>query len=234
MNLKSPLLRGRFVRRYKRFFADVALDGGETVIAHCPNPGSMLGLAVPEAEAFVSLSDDAKRRLKHTLELVRVDGALVGINTIHPNRIVAEALDGGRIPDLAGYETIRREVPYGEKSRVDFVLEHQRRAPCYLEVKNVTLSRKPGLAEFPDCVTARGARHLAELAAMAEAGRRAVILFLVQRADCGQFRLAADLDPAYAAAFARAAAMGVEALCYACRVEPEAIALDRPLPISGL
>jgi sugar fermentation stimulation protein A len=234
MNLKSPLLRGRFIRRYKRFFADVALDGGETVTAHCPNPGSMLGLAIPDAEAFVSLSDNPKRRLAHTLELVRVNGALVGINTIHPNRIVAEALDGGRLPTLAGYQTIRREVPYGEKSRIDFLLEHETRAPCYLEVKSVTLSRKSGLAEFPDCVTARGARHLAELAAMAEAGHRAVILFLVQRADCAHFRLAADLDPGYAAVFARAVAMGVEALCYACRVEPEAIALDKPLPISGL
>lgn len=234
MKLKTPLIRGKFLRRYKRFFADVALESGETVTAHCPNPGSMLGLIAEGAEALLSASDDPKRKLRHTLELLRVDGALVGVNTGHANRIVAEALADRAIPELVGLDQVRREVPYGAKSRIDFLLEGGRKKPCYVEVKSVTLSRKPGLAEFPDSVTARGARHLCELAAVVKAGHRAVMLFLVQRQDCRDFSVAADLDRNYAAAFAAARASGVEALCYACRMEPDAITLARPLPILGL
>jgi len=233
MQLKTPLIRGTLLRRYKRFFADVTVDGGDTITAHCPNPGSMLGLAVSGAEALVSVSDDPKRRLRHTLELLRANGALVGVNTGHANRTVAEALATRAIPELASYEGFRREVPYGAESRIDFLLEGARERPCYLEVKSVTLSRKVGLAEFPDSVTGRGARHLAELAVAAERGYRAVMLFLLQREDCTAFSLAADLDPHYAAGFAAARAKEVEALCYACRVRPEAISLAGPVPILG-
>jgi sugar fermentation stimulation protein A len=231
MQLKAPLIRATLLRRYKRFFADVALEGGEAVTAHCPNPGSMLGLAIPGAEGFVSASSDPKRRLRHTLEMLSVNGALVDINTARPNRIVAEALAARAIPELSGYAATRREVAYGAQSRVDFVLEGNGRPSCYVEVKGVTLSRKKGLAEFPDSVTARGARQLAELASIAKGGLRAVTLFLVQREDCTRFSLAEDIDPTYAAAFRAARDQGVEALCYACRVSPTAIALDRPRPL---
>jgi sugar fermentation stimulation protein A len=236
MRFPSPLRRGRLVQRYKRFFADVRLDDGTLLTAHCPNPGAMLGLGDPGLPVWVSTSDDAKRRLAHTLELVEVDlgrgPCLVGVNTGHPNRLVAEALGGGRIAELAGYPELRREVRYGAASRVDFLLACARRGLCYVEVKNVHLMRIPGRAEFPDCRTERGARHLAELAAMAAAGHRAVMVYLVQRADAETFSIAADLDPAYAAAFAVARRAGVEALAYRCRITPEEIVVDASVPIS--
>lgn len=231
MRFPSPLLPGTLVRRYKRFFADVALADGSEITAHCPNPGAMLGLNAPGLEAWVSTSEDPKRKLRHTLELVRADGALVGINTGHPNRIVAEALAARALPSLSAYGTVRREVAYGERSRVDFLLEGEGLPPCWLEVKNVHLARRPPLAEFPDCVTDRGARHLAELAGRVRAGERAVMLYLVQREDCTRFALARDLDPAYAAAFAQAEAAGVESLCISCSVTLQGITLGSVLPI---
>jgi sugar fermentation stimulation protein A len=231
MQLDAPLFRGTLLCRYKRFFAEMALETGETVTAHCPNPGSMLGLAIPGTLGLVSVSRDPKRRLRHTLEMLSANGALVDINTARPNRVVAEALAARAIPELSGYSAISREVAYGTQSRIDFLLEEGGRPSCYVEVKGATLSRKKGLAEFPDSVTARGARHLAELASIAKGGLRAVMLFLVQREDCTRFSLAGDIDPAYAAAFRAARDQGVEALCYACRVSPAAIALDRPLPV---
>lgn len=212
------------------------LDSGATVTAHCPNSGSMLGLDAPGLEVWLSRSDNPARRLACTLELVRADGGLVGVNTGHPNRIVAEAIAAGRIPELAGYARLRREVRYGRGSRIDLLLEDDHRPPAYVEVKNVHLrrpDRPPGTAaEFPDAVTARGAKHLEELSAQAAAGNRAVMLFLVQRQDCDHFRVAEDIDPAYAAGLLRARMAGVEVLCYACRITTEAIELDRPLPVA--
>jgi sugar fermentation stimulation protein A len=235
MRFPSPLRRGRLVQRYKRFFADVRLDDGTLVTAHCPNPGAMLGLGDPGLPVWVSTSDDPKRRLAYTLELVETNlgrgPSLVGVNTGLPNRLVAEAIGQARIPALDGYPELRREVRYGAASRVDFLLACARRGLCYVEVKNVHLVREAGRAEFPDCRTERGARHLAELAAMAEDGHRAVMVYLIQRADAETFSLAADLDPAYAAAFAAARAAGVEALAYRCRLSPEEVILDSPVPI---
>jgi sugar fermentation stimulation protein A len=235
MRFPSPLQRGRLVQRYKRFFADVRLDDGALVTAHCPNPGAMLGLAAPGLPVWVSTSADPKRRLAHTLELVEADlgrgTRLVGVNTGHPNRLVAEAIAGARIAELDGYPEVRREVRYGVASRVDFLLACARRGLCYVEVKNVHLMRVPGRAEFPDCRTERGAKHLGELATMAAAGHRAVMFYLIQRADAEAFSLAEDLDPAYAAAFAAARGAGVQALAYGCRISPEAIALEAPIPI---
>ncbi len=212
MRFPAPLVPGRLVRRYKRFLADCRLDGGEEVTAHVANSGSMLGLAMPGARVFLSRSNDPKRKLAWSWELVEVDGALVGINTGLPNRIVAEAIADGRIPALAGYDRLRREVAYGVRSRVDLLLEGEGRPACYVEVKSVTLSRRPGLAEFPDAVTARGAKHLGELAAMVGAGARAVLVYLVQRGDCAAFEIAADIDPVYAAAARAAVLAGVETL----------------------
>ncbi len=231
MEFAAPLLSGRLIRRYKRFLADVALDeSGEEVVAHCPNPGSMLGLDDPGAEVWLSPATTPGRKLRFSWELVRVGEGLVGINTGRPNAIVEEALAQARVAELAGYPRVRREVPYGRNSRIDLLLEGDQRPICYLEVKNVQLKRE-GPAEFPDAVTARGAKHLVELGDMVEAGHRAVMLYLVQREDCERFRIAADIDPHYAATLETALARGVEALCYACRISPRAIVLERPLPL---
>ena len=230
MDFPSPLDSGVLVQRYKRFFADVALDDGRHVTAHCPNPGAMMGLNAPGLPCWVSMSDNPKRKLAHTLELVQVDGGLVGINTMHPNRLVAEALAAGAIPELTGYETVRPEVKYGAASRVDFLLTAPGRPDCFLEVKNCHLSRGGGLAEFPDCVAARSLKHLVELSREAAAGHRAVMLFVIQRTDCDRFDTAADLDPAYAAGLIAAAAAGVEVLCYDCDIELTAVALARSVP----
>ncbi|HEX7945562.1 MAG TPA: DNA/RNA nuclease SfsA [Phenylobacterium sp.] len=225
MDFPQPLVRGRLVSRYKRFFADVVLDDGREITAHCPNPGAMLGLNTPGLPAWVSASSDPKRKLAHTLELVEADGGLVGINTMHPNRIVAEALAADAIPELTGYATHRREVRYGANSRVDFLLEHPDRAPCWLEIKNCHLRRAGTLAEFPDCVAARSLKHLKELTAMVEAGERAVMLFVVQRTDCDAFEACHDLDPAYAKGLTEAAANGVEVLAYRCAITREGVTL---------
>ena len=234
MNFPSPLVRGRLVQRYKRFFADVVLDDGTALTAHCPNPGAMLGVKEPGLRVWLSKSDDPKRKLAHTLELVETaEGALTGVNTMHPNRIVAEALAGGLIPELAGYETIRREVNYGEVSRVDFLLTGEGRPACWLEIKNCHLSRGSGLAEFPDCVAARSSRHLRELAAMARAGDRAVALFVVQRMDCDRFAACAELDPLFARTLDEVAAEGVEVLVYACEIDERGVALKRRIPWAG-
>lgn len=231
MRFPSPLIEGRLLRRYKRFLADVELTDGEVITAHVANPGSMLGLTPAGARVWLSASDDPKRKLKHSWEIVEADGTLVGVNAGRPNALAAEALEAGRVPELAGYEHRRREVRYGKNSRVDLLLEGGGRPACYVEVKNVHLRRDGPAAEFPDSVTARGAKHLEELGDAVEAGHRAVMLYVVQRADCDHFRLAGDIDPAYARALDRALSRGVEACCYACNVTPETIELDRRLPL---
>jgi len=236
MKFTSPLVQGRLLQRYKRFLADVELDSGETVTAHCANPGSMIGLKEPGLPVWLSRSDNPNRKLKFSWELLQVDlgagPALVGINTSHPNRIVAEAVMDGKIPELAGYQRQRREVKYGKNSRIDILLESDNAPPCYVEVKNVHLMREAGFAEFPDSVTARGAKHLDELADMATHGARAVMMFLVQRNDATRFGLAADMDPHYAERYHAATTAGVETLVYCCTLDPrEGIDIDRTLPI---
>lgn len=235
MRFPSPLVRGRLVRRYKRFLADIELDSGEIVTAHCANPGSMMGLDAPGATVWLSESADPTRKLAYSWQLLDLDlhgrSARIGINTAHPNRIAAEAIAAGAIPELDGYRSLRREVRYGRNSRIDILLEDAARPPCYVEVKNVHLLRRAGLAEFPDSVTARGTKHLAELSDMARDGARAVMLFLVQRDDADRFTLARDIDPTYATAFAAARAAGVEALAYCCRLDLEEIALDCSVPV---
>jgi len=233
MDFPSALVRGTLVSRYKRFFADVVLEDGTPVTAHCPNPGAMLGLNSPGLPVWLSRSDDPKRKLAHTLELVEADGGLVGVNTMHPNRLVAEALAADAIPELAGYETHRREVRYGANSRVDFLLQSAGRPPCWLEVKNCHLRREGLLAEFPDCVAARSLKHLKELSAMVAGGDRAVMLFVVQRTDCDAFEACHDLDPAYARGLAEAAAGGVEVLAYRCQITPERVAIADRIPWRG-
>jgi sugar fermentation stimulation protein A len=230
MEFVQPLVRGRLVQRYKRFFADVAFDDGTEITAHCPNPGAMLGLNTPGLECWVSTSDNPKRKLARTLELIEADGGLVGINTLTPNRLVAEALAADSIPELAGYHVHRREVRYGAASRVDFLLSAPDRADCWLEIKNVHLMRTPGLAEFPDCVAARSSRHLRELEAMVAAGDRAVVLFVVQRTDCDRFAACRDLDPGFARGLDHAADAGVEVLVYACEITTDGVRIERRIP----
>ncbi|MFQ5783858.1 MAG: DNA/RNA nuclease SfsA [Alphaproteobacteria bacterium] len=230
MRFPDPLIHARLVRRYKRFLSDHELDGGEVVTAHCANPGSMLGLDTPGAEVWLSPARNPARKLRYSWELLRVGDSLVGINTAHPNGIVTEAIEAGRVPELSGYGSLRREVRYGRNSRIDILLEGGDRPPCYVEVKNVHL-RRDRLAEFPDAVTARGAKHLAELSDMAAAGHRAVMFYLVQREDCPGFTIAGDIDPGYAEALGTARAAGVEAICYCCKLTTESITLDKPLPV---
>lgn len=237
MKFASPLLPGRLVKRYKRFLADIVLDTGEAITASCPNTGSMMGLTAPGARVWVSESDSATRKYRHTWELIEADiGAgptLVGINTGHPNRIVAEAIAAGTVKPLAGYPELEREQRYGVNSRIDILLSCPKKGQAYVEIKNVHLVRKAGLAEFPDSVTERGAKHLDELAQMVAEGHRAVMVYLVQRADATRVKLAGDIDPAYVAAFDRATAAGVEAIGLVCQVTPEAIAVMRKVRVTS-
>lgn len=231
MKFPAKLVKGRLLKRYKRFLADVELDTGEQVTAHCANPGSMLGLKEPGITVWLSPAQNPERKLKWDWQLSEIDihgqSALVGINTNHPNAIVAEAIEAGHVAELTGYASAKREVKYGKNSRIDILLQDGGKAPCYVEVKNVHLLRDKGLAEFPDSVTARGAKHLGELAEMVKDGHRAVMFYLVQRDDADHMKLAADIDPAYAEAFTKAHKAGVEALAYCCKLGVEGIELDR-------
>ena len=237
MRFPAPLIRGRLVQRYKRFLADVTLDSGEAVTATCPNTGSMMGLTDPGSVVWLSESDSPTRKYRHTWEMVETDlgqgPALVGINTSRPNALVAEAIGAGVIGDLKGYPQLRREVKYGQNSRIDLLLECAEKGRCYVEIKNVHMMREAGVAEFPDSVTQRGAKHLLELADMVREGHRAVMVFLIQRGDAGQLRLARDIDPAYGEAFDIARASGVEMLAYRCRMSPGEIAVESAVPVAS-
>jgi sugar fermentation stimulation protein A len=234
MRFSAPLLEGRLVQRYKRFLADIDLATGERVTAHCANPGAMLGLTAAGNRVLVSRSTNPLRKLGFSWEVVEAffDGGsqLVGINTSRPNALVAEALAENRLAPLVGYERVRPEVKYGKNSRVDFLLEAAGQPPCYLEVKNVHFMRRPRLAEFPDCVAARSAKHLGELSDMVAAGARAVLVYVIQM-DADRFDVARDIDPVYDAAFAAAKAAGVESYAYACRVTSEEITIGREVEI---
>jgi sugar fermentation stimulation protein A len=227
MLLPQPLVHGRLVSRYKRFFVDLVLDDGREITAHCPNPGAMLGVRDAGQGAWVSWSDAPKRKLAWTLQCIEQGNTLVGVNTLLPNKLVAEALAADHIPELTGYAAIRPEVKYAEASRVDFLLTHPDRQSCWLEVKNCHFSRAPGLAEFPDCKADRSTRHLGDLAAQVALGDRAVVLFVVQREDCETFQACADLDPKFAAGLDAAAKAGVEVLVYACAMSTEQVRIAR-------
>ena len=219
MRFATPLVPGRLVRRYKRFLSDVVLDTGEEVTAHCPNPGSMLGLDAPGTRAWLERTADPRKKLDWGWRLVELDSGFVTIDTGLANRVVGEALRAGEVPALAGAGAVRAEVKFGTASRVDFCLG----GDTFVEVKSVTLSRQPGLAEFPDSVTRRGTTHLRELAEAARAGRRAVMLYLVQRTDCAAMTMAVDIDPEYARAYQAARAAGVEMLCHRAAITPAEI-----------
>lgn len=231
LRFPSPLIPGTLLKRYKRFLADVRLADGTVVTAHCPNPGAMTGYAEPGLAVRLSLSANPGRKLAHTLELVHNGACWIGVHAALANAVVEEALRAGAVRELAGYGEIRREVACGASSRVDFRLQGPA-GPCWLEVKSVTWLGGDGCYGFPDAVTARGLRHLADLGDMAEAGQRAAVLFLIQRCDggAGAFRAAAEVDPAYARGLAAARRRGVEVLPYLAKVGEEGITLEGPVP----
>ena len=224
-----PLTAGILVRRYKRFLADVELEDGSTITVHCPNSGSMMGCAIPGSRVFLSRSSNPGRKYPFTWELVATDGFWAGINTGLPNHLTRAAIEDGTVSELQGYETIRPEVPYGEHSRIDLLLENPGRR-CYVEVKNVTLVEQ-GRALFPDAVTTRGQKHLNELMRVVAEGDRGVIFFTVQRGDGDSVSPADDIDPEYGRLLRLALANGVEALAYRAEVTPEEIRLTKRLPV---
>ena len=235
MRFQTQLVPARLIRRYKRFLADCRLEEtGEEVIAHCANPGSMMGLAEPGSRIWLEPNDDPKKKLNYVWRLVdHENGHFTGVDTSLPNRAMKAALIAREVAPLAAYTEVRPEVKYGENSRIDFLLRGDGLPDAYVEVKSVTLSRQTGLAEFPDSVTARGAKHLGELARMAEAGHRALLLYLVQRTDCTQMTLAADIDPTYAAASQAARAAGLEIYAIGTHITPQAVTLAQPIPFAG-
>ena len=235
MRFQTQLVPARLIRRYKRFLADCTLEEtGEEITAHCANPGSMMGLAEPGSRIWLEPNDDPKKKLNYGWRLVdHENGHFTGVDTALPNRTVRAALIAREIAPLAAYIDVRPEVKYGENSRIDFLLRGAGLPDAYVEVKSVTLSRQTGLAEFPDSVTARGAKHLGELARMAQAGHRAVLLYLVQRTDCTRMRLASDIDPTYAAAFDAAQAAGLETFAIGTHITPQAVTLAEPIALQG-
>ena len=231
MRYARPLVPGRLLRRWMRFLSEVELEDGRVVRAHCPNPGAMTGLKDPGARVWLEPNDDPRKKLDWGWRLVELPGAWVSVDTSEPNRLVAEALAERAIPGLPPFDSLRAEVAYGrERSRCDFRLDGPE-GPVWLEVKGVSLSRSPGLAEFPDTVTDRGARHLREMAALAREGERCVTLYVVQRTDCDRLAIAGDIDPAYAAAFDDARAAGVRMLAMAADIGPEGARLGRPVSL---
>jgi sugar fermentation stimulation protein A len=237
MHFTSKLTSAMLARRYKRFLADVVFDSGDMATVHVANPGPMTGLDRPFSRVWLSDSGNQLRKFPLTWELVEADlGSgleLIGVNTTQPGQLVAEALAAGQIPELRDYSSIRRQVKYGANSRIDFLLEDAAQAPCYVEVNNVHFMRRPRLAEFPDAVTDRGAAHLDELAALLTSGARALLLFIIQIASADRLAIARDVDPAYAEAFARARAKGVQALAWRCRLSEEGIDMAAPIPVEG-
>lgn len=226
----EPLVKGTLIQRYKRFLADVELESGEVVIAHCVNTGSMSGCKEPGSTVYLSRANNPKRKLKFTWEMIEVGGTTIGINTSLANRIAENAIQNQKVEELTGYDALRREVKYGENSRIDLLLSKEGEPSCFVEVKNVTLA-EGGVSRFPDAVTERGRKHLVEMTNEVKNGSRAVMFYLVQRDDCSVFKPADDIDPRYGEALRQAVADGVEAIAYEAIVRPTGIDVSRSLPI---
>jgi sugar fermentation stimulation protein A len=223
------LIPGTLIRRYKRFLADVRLDDGTTVTAHCPNSGSMKSCCEPDRTVYLSVHDHPRRKLKYTWELIDMPTSLVGVNTQVPNRLTAHAIAAGEVDALRGYETVRREVKAGKNSRIDILLASPDRRPCFVEVKNCTLVTD-GVATFPDAVTLRGQKHLMELQTLAADGYRCAMFFLVQRMDANRFAPAEHIDAEYARKLRQAVKNDVEILVYDVNIDLTGIRLNNPLP----
>lgn len=230
MRFSTPILRGRLLRRYQRFFADVELDDGRVVVAHCPNTGTMKTCLEPGTRAWITKAARPGRKLEYTWEVAEQGSTLIYVNPAGANTVVAEAVQDGTIPELAGYTGLRREVKYGESSRIDLLLERAEDR-CYVEVKNVTLLVGPGCAAFPDAVTERGRKHLEELMRVAQGGQRAVLFFCLARTDCSRFEPADAIDPKYGRALRQAVAHGVEVLAYGVTIHSEGIHLGERRPV---
>ncbi|MCA9541485.1 MAG: DNA/RNA nuclease SfsA [Myxococcales bacterium] len=230
MQFAEPLIEAVFVRRYKRFFTDVLLPDGTPLTVHCPNSGSMRNCQPEGGRCWISDSHNPARKLRYTLELVEVDGALALVNTAQPNGLVEEAIKDGTITELQGYDTLRREVRYADNSRIDLLLESGDRL-CYVEVKNVSLGIGDGVLRFPDAVTTRGVKHLHALTEMVKAGHRAVQFYCAARTDARRVEPADDIDPAYGAALRAASAAGVELLAFRCEASPLGLRLAERVPV---
>lgn len=232
MDFETPLIKASLIKRYKRFMVDATLPDGQVVTAHCPNTGSMMGLLEEGADVWLSPASDPKRKLKYTLEMIQTPDSLVGVHTGRPNKLVQAAIQSGQLaahfPDI---KTLKPEQKYSTNSRIDLLIEEESGRKCFIEVKNVTL-REDDFALFPDAVTARGAKHLADLTAEVQKGNRAVMFYLIQREDCKSFKPAAHIDPHYNQELAKAMEAGVEVFAYSCALTPEGIKLERQLPVA--
>ena len=227
MNFKERLLQGNLIKRYKRFFVDIKYKN-KIITAHCPNSGSMMGLLQENNKVWFSKSNNPKRKLKYTLEIIKVKETLVGINTLLTNKIVHEAIIRKKIKQINEYKEIIPEKKFSENTRFDFLLTNNEKK-CFLEVKNVTLSRIRNIAEFPDAVTTRGTKHLNELSKAKKNGFNCYILYLIQREDCNSFKIAEDIDKEYKSAFIKAIKSGVKVLCYDCKISNEGIKVNKQI-----
>lgn len=232
MIFQEPLLKGYLIKRYKRFLADIELESGLFITAHCPNPGAMQGLTTPGMPVWVSHTSMPSRKLPYTWQMAEADGMFVGMNTSNPNALVEEAIHSGVLQELQGYQTLRREVAYGQNSRIDILLENPFDPLVYVEVKNVHLKRGKNAA-FPSSITARGAKHMRELSERVRQGHQAYVIYVVQRNDCEGFEIAEDIDPLYGQEAREAFKNGVKSLVYACKVTPQAITLTHRIPFNS-
>ncbi len=233
MKFSPSLLKGKFIRRYKRFFMEAELETGETIVAHCPNTGAMRGLLTPGCEVYVEHIQSETRKLLYTWHISQHNQTLVGVNTHSPNQIVAEAIDANLLPDLTGYMSMRREVRYGYNSRIDILLDYDHTPPVYVEVKNVhhiEVVNGQRIAMFPDSVTTRGAKHMQELMDVVAAGGKAMVVFVIQRNDVDAFSPAHHIDPAYAEVCRKAYEAGVEMRPFSCLVNKDEIKLEKEIP----
>ena len=227
MKFKEPLLEGALIKRYKRFFVDIKYNN-RTITAHCPNSGSMMGLLDKNNKVWFSKSNNPKRKLNYTLEIIEVKKKLVGINTMLTNKIVLEALNEKKIEDLSKFDNIKTEVKFSDNTRFDFLISNET-GKCFLEVKNVTLLRENEAAEFPDAITSRGTKHLKELIHAKKKGYQSCILFLIQRSDCETFKIAKDIDKEYMSIFIEALKSNVKILCYDCKLTNKEIKLNKQI-----
>lgn len=223
------LISGTLLKRYQRFLADVRLETGEIVTAHCPNTGSMKGCAEPGRPVYLSLHNNPRRKYKYTWELIAMPTSLVGVNTLVPNRLVFKSIERNLIPELDAYNHIRREVKIGEHSRIDLMLTNGGLRNCYIEIKNCTLVSE-GIAQFPDAVTSRGLKHIIELENLVEAGHRCMMFYFIQRMDAQVFQPADHIDPEYGSRLRRAVIKGIEVLAYDVRIDLQGIELGKKIP----
>ena len=228
MQFETPLQSATLIKRYKRFLADVTTDGGRKITVHCPNSGSMRGCSTPGSKVMLSTSSNPKRKYPQTLEMVREGDTWIGVNTMLTNKIVAEAILEGRIEELQGIDRLTREVTTSKSSRLDLLLERGDEK-IYVEIKNCSLV-EDGWAMFPDAVTARGTKHLNELASLVQQGHQGIIFFLIQRMDADRFRPAAHIDPLYAKTLAEVSKKGVQILAYQADIRPESIIVQKSIP----